>query len=110
MPAIIRNTGPRGPRFFEDGGELRFVNVVDASTRDGPREATDEDRLAHPEAFAAYEANDQSMFPGAKPMITFSGEPPPEVASRPPLSVAPPPREEPVEKPATKAKGEQAAA
>jgi hypothetical protein len=89
MPAIIRNTGPRGPRFFEDGGELRFVNVVDASTRDGPREATDEDRMAHPEAFRAYEKNDESMFPGAKPMITFSGKrpasvPDPTILAKPP--------------------------
>lgn len=79
MPAIIRNTGPRGPRFYEDGGELKFVNTVDASTRDGPRDATDEDRVAHPEAFAAYERNDESMFPGAKPMIAFSGKRPPGV-------------------------------
>lgn len=98
MPAIIRNTGPRGPRFFEDGGDLRFVNVVDASTRDGPREATDEDRIAHPEAFAAYERADESMFPGATPMITFSGEPPPELSHRPPLAVPAPPREEPTPK------------
>jgi hypothetical protein len=95
MPAIIRNTGPRGPRFFEDNGTLRFVNVVDASTRDGPRDATDEDRIAHPEAFAALGSSAHDMFPGAKPMVTFSGEPPPELANKPPLAVPAPPREEP---------------
>lgn len=97
MPAIIRNTGPRGPRFFEDGGVLRFVNVVDASTRDGPRDATDEDRQTHPEAFAAFGREDASMFPGAQPMVTFTGEPPPQLSDRKPLAVPPPPRVEPQE-------------
>lgn len=100
VAAIIRNTGPRGPRFFLDGEELRFVNVVDASTRDGPRAATDDDRIAHPEAYAAYERDDESMFPGAKPMITFIGEAPAEVAARAPLAVAPPEYAPPAEKPA----------
>lgn len=89
--AIVRNTGPRGPRFYEDGGKLHFVNVVDASTRDGPREATDADQEAFADAYAAFRrGHSGDSFPGAKPMITFSGEPPAELSRKAPLAVAPP--------------------
>lgn len=103
VAAIIRNTGPRGPRFYEDGGELMFVNVVDASTRDGPRPATDADMEAHPEAVGAFKANEESLFPGAKPLITFRGERPPGAPDPERLAKAPPPREEPVEPKAERA-------
>lgn len=99
MPAaIIRNTGPRGPRFYEDGEELMFVNVVDASTRDGPRPATEADMEAHPEAVAALKSNETSTFPGAKPLITFvdpNGKRPPDFPDPEKLAKAPEPREEP---------------
>lgn len=97
MSTIIRNTGPRGPRFYVDGEALRFVNVVDASTRDGPRDATEEDQAAYPQAYAAFERGDESTFPGAAPMITFSGKRPAGVPDPALLAQAPPPREEPVE-------------
>jgi hypothetical protein len=89
MNAIIRNMGPRGARFYDDNGVLMFVNVVDASTRDGPREATDDDRMANPEAYAKMDASTEDMFPGAKPLITFTGERPasapnPELLAKPP--------------------------
>jgi hypothetical protein len=81
MPALQRNSSPRGPRFYEDGGELKFMQVFDANTIDGPREATDEDRLAHPQAYADYEARQAGVagdesFPGVKPIVTFKGERP----------------------------------
>lgn len=90
MPALLRNSSPRGPRFYEDDGELLFMHVFDPNTVDGPRHATDEDRVAHPAAYAEYErrAADpgvQDVFPGVKPPVTFKGEPPedlPEIKAR----------------------------
>lgn len=78
MPVLTRNTGPRGPRFFEEGGEIMFVHVLDGSTRFGPRPATDEDRTDHPTAWLAYCAEDET-FPGAPP-VTFADP----VGGRPP--------------------------
>lgn len=42
----------RGPRFFEQDGELMFEHVIDGSNRIGPRPATDDDRRVHPQAYA----------------------------------------------------------
>ncbi len=52
MPTLQRSLSMRGARFYRDGEEVMFVHHVDASTREGPRPATDEDRLAHPEEWA----------------------------------------------------------
>jgi len=53
-PVLSRQVCLRGPRFYPERGKAMFVNHIDASTREGPREATDEDRAAHPKAWAAY--------------------------------------------------------
>ena len=58
MPALQRSISLRGPRFFADGAAIMFVNHLDGSTRDGPRQATAEDQAAHPAAWASYEADD----------------------------------------------------
>jgi len=53
MPTLQRSVSIRGARFYREGGQVMFVRHLDASTREGPRAATDEDRVAHPEAWAA---------------------------------------------------------
>lgn len=73
MPVLTRNTGPRGPRFFDEGDQIMFVHVLDGSTRFGPREATDQDRAEHPEAWKVYSQADES-FPGTPP-VTFTDPP-----------------------------------
>jgi hypothetical protein len=60
--------GLRGPRFWHDGGVIRFVNHLDSSTRDGPREATEADKVAHPEAFAKLGADADGI---GVPMVAF---------------------------------------
>lgn len=72
MPVLQRSSAPRGARFYEDAGELMFVNVLDACTWDGPRAATDEDRLDHPDPWARYEAGQPDPAADFAPMITFS--------------------------------------
>lgn len=56
MPSPIRTLSLRGPKFYEDAGRLTFLNTFDAVTRDGPRQATKEDTLAHPDAWTAFVA------------------------------------------------------
>ena len=57
MPALQRSVSMRGARFYRDGEEVVFVHHLDASTREGPRLATDEDRAAHPDEWAAFAAS-----------------------------------------------------
>jgi hypothetical protein len=52
MPTLQRSLSIRGARFFRDGDQVMFVRHLDASTREGPRPATDEDRVSHPDAWA----------------------------------------------------------
>ena len=52
-PVLVRRISPRGPRFWFEGETLMFANQLDGSTRDGPREATDADRVAHAGAYSA---------------------------------------------------------
>ncbi len=66
MPALQRSTSLRGARFFRDGKLVMFVHHLDSSTRDGPRKATDADKKAHPDAWAAHEA-DVAADPWTKP-------------------------------------------
>jgi hypothetical protein len=106
MSAIIRNVGPRGPRFYEDQGALMFINVIDASTKEGPREATDEDRKEHPRAYEAMGANMDDLFPGAKPLISFTGRAPPGTPD--PTLLAKPALEEPAPRAKLHLKGEAA--
>lgn len=68
MPSLQRSITKRGPRFYEDGGKLMFVNVVDGSTRDGPRVATAADKKAHPAALAAMGTMDDGL---GRPLVTF---------------------------------------
>ncbi|HEY5412902.1 MAG TPA: hypothetical protein VIJ94_19470 [Caulobacteraceae bacterium] len=56
MPALQRSVSQRGARFYQDGEQIMFVRHLDASTREGPRAATEADRAAHPDAWAAFEA------------------------------------------------------
>lgn len=62
MTAHNRRMSLRGPMFWVDEitgsngkpvSTVMFCNTLDASTRDGPRAATPQDRLDHPEAWAA---------------------------------------------------------
>lgn len=76
MPALVRNNSPRGPRFYQEDGELKFINVVDSCTRDGPRLAGEADKAAHPEAWEALVNGTPDMIPGAEPLVTFTGEAP----------------------------------
>ena len=54
MPALQRSVSIRGARFYHEGDEVMFVRHLDASTREGPRAATDEDKAAHPDAWAKF--------------------------------------------------------
>jgi hypothetical protein len=74
MPALQRSVALRGPRFYADDGKLMFVNVFDAFTRDGPREATEADAEAHPQAAGAYV--EQAEGEPLKPLVAFEGEEP----------------------------------
>ncbi len=56
MPSLDRRPGVRGPMFWMGDETIMFVNHFDASTRDGPREASEDDSLAHPEAFSVFKA------------------------------------------------------
>lgn len=57
MPALNRIIAPRGPKFFVDQDAMMFVLYLDGSTREGPRAATREDSLAHPDAWSAFVAD-----------------------------------------------------
>ncbi len=63
MPMLQRSVSIRGARFYRDGEGVMFVRHLDASTREGPRPATDADRSAHPEAWTAFGGDP----PGATP-------------------------------------------
>jgi hypothetical protein len=56
MPTLQRNVSMRGSRFYREGDQVLFVRHLDASTREGPRPATDDDRAEHPDAWATFEA------------------------------------------------------
>ncbi len=55
MPALQRSVSVRGARFYREGEAVMFVRHLDASTREGPRAATEADKAAHPEAWAAFQ-------------------------------------------------------
>lgn len=76
MPALQRSSAPRGARFYEDGDKVMFINVLDATTRFGPHEATQADMDAHPKAMADFLDGTPPMPPGSSPLVTF--EDPPE--------------------------------
>lgn len=71
MPVLKRNSAVfRGPRFYDEGDKLMWVNDLDSSTRIGPREAADEDLTLYPEAFARYQENWQpSINPNMEQLI-----------------------------------------
>lgn len=97
-PVLSRQTTLRGPRFYrsgEDRAVILFVNVLDASTREGPREATTADAEAYPKAFETFadaDAAEQRGRPNMtgkpladeplRPLVTFrdpaEGKPPHE--------------------------------
>lgn len=61
--SLIRNVTLRGAKFYRDGEDqtrVLFVNHLDGSTREGPREATEGDVAAHSEAFGAFLAEDEA--------------------------------------------------
>ena len=64
MSVLNRSINLRGPRFFVDDGRLMFVMHLDASTREGPRAATKDDSLAHPEAWAVFCADVEAQEKG----------------------------------------------
>lgn len=80
----------RGAKFFMEGeGEekaLMFVFHYDIFTREGPRPATEEDTLQHPNAWAAFVAETEGetpVFPGAAEatVTTIEGEGPTDPAT-----------------------------
>ncbi len=74
MPVLERRISLRGPRFWRDGQVVMFERHLDGSTREGPRPATDADRAAHPEAFAALDAVTADA-PGKPPIVAHDGRP-----------------------------------
>lgn len=75
MPALQRSSAPRGARFYEEDGKVMFINVLDATTRFGPREATDEDMAEHPAAFEFFAGGGEPMPPGFVPVVAFDDPP-----------------------------------
>ena len=77
MPPLERRVNHRGPRFYfglnEDGEEIiLFVQHLDSSSSIGPREATDEDREAFPEAYAAMSTDETERPDGpGRPLLTI---------------------------------------
>lgn len=70
MPALQRSISLRGPRFWKDGDKVMFVNHLDGSTQDGPREATKADVKDHAKAHAAFKAGiEPDPF---TPLVSFS--------------------------------------
>lgn len=72
-PVLSRQVALRGPKFYRDGANVMFVNHLDASTREGPREATTADAEAHPKAFEAF-VGDGGAEP-FRPLLAFSDPP-----------------------------------
>ncbi len=100
MPALKRSINIRGPHFYAEDGMLMFVNHFDASTRDGPRAATKDDSLEHPEAWSKFvteveaaeraentqaEMNKRDPRPNPlRPLVTFVDPPEGKPAPAPP--------------------------
>ena len=61
MPTLQRSVSIRGARFYREDDQVMFVRHLDASTREGPRPATDEDKAAHPEAWKEFEQSPLSL-------------------------------------------------
>jgi hypothetical protein len=74
MPMLERRISLRGPRFWREGEVLMFAHQLDASTREGPRPATDADRDAFPEALA--QAGVPNADPPGGPVLVASDRPP----------------------------------
>jgi hypothetical protein len=83
MPVVRRSNAPRGPRFYQDDGNLMFLNVVDSMTQDGPREATDEDRLSNPQAWEIFEGTRPDPVAAFAPMVQFADPPGGRPAEKP---------------------------
>jgi hypothetical protein len=91
MTSPARMTGPRGPRFYDQGDELTFVLILDGNTRFGPFPATEQHMSEHPEAYRQYlaekaaEARGEaaSDFPG-RPVISAMDPPEGRPEPRPP--------------------------
>lgn len=84
--SLIRNVTLRGAKFYRDGDDqtrVLFVNNLDGSTRDGPREATEADVEAHSEAFGAFLASDEAAAETG-PVNKKTGQP--TKLERPPLA------------------------
>jgi hypothetical protein len=79
MPTLERRISLRGPRFWRDGGALMFAHQLDASTREGPRPATDADKAAFPGALAQAEVETDDA-PGAPVLVARDAAP-----DRPPV-------------------------
>jgi hypothetical protein len=66
MPALQRSVSIRGARFYQEGDQVMFVRHLDASTREGPRAATNQDRWTHPEAWGEFDADRPPAAPSPK--------------------------------------------
>ena len=73
MPTLERRISLRGPRFWREGELLMFAHQLDASTRDGPRTATDADKAAFPDALAQAEVETDAA-PGASILVARDAE------------------------------------
>lgn len=83
--ALQRITTLRGPKFYRDGEDrarIMFIYTYDASTRIGPRDATEADALDNPEAYARFLREDQ---------LTETQVGPPDKKTGLPTSLDPPP-------------------
>lgn len=84
--SLIRNVTLRGAKFYRDGDDqtrVLFVNNLDGSTRDGPREATEADAWAHPDAWGQFLASDEAATETG-PVNKKTGQP--TKLERPPLA------------------------
>ena len=54
MPTLQRSVSIRGARFYREGDDVLFVHHLDASTREGPRAATDEVSVRSPRSTSAW--------------------------------------------------------
>lgn len=95
-PVLSRSTSLRGPRFYrsgEDRAVILFVNQLDSSTREGPREALETDAQVHPKAYADFlegDAAEQAARPHSDGVVLDDWPTPRLLSARDPVGGRPP--------------------
>lgn len=79
-PVMNRTIALRGPKFYRDGedrAKVLFVNHIDSSTREGPREAMETDAVGHPDAWQRFVAEEAGIEPQTplRPLVSFVDPP-----------------------------------